>query len=68
MEKHQLHEEVSRLKEEQRQIEEEIHRMSRRIEAVERRPEQMMTLLYKVLEGPQVLIKDKGKKSNNYLW
>ncbi|KAI3701457.1 hypothetical protein L6452_26549 [Arctium lappa] len=47
--------EIARLKQEQKALEEELVGMNKRIEATERRPEQMMALLCKVAEDPEIL-------------
>ncbi|XP_076904069.1 heat stress transcription factor C-1-like [Bidens hawaiensis] len=47
--------EIARLKQDQIAIEQELVGMSKRLEATERRPEQIMALLDKVAEDPQIL-------------
>ncbi|PWA97972.1 Heat shock factor (HSF)-type, DNA-binding [Artemisia annua] len=47
--------EIEKLKHEQKLLEHELVAMNKRLEATERRPEQMMALLYKVAEDPEIL-------------
>lgn len=47
--------EIARLKQEQKALQEELVGMNKRLEATERRPEQMMALLCKVAEDPEIL-------------
>ncbi|KAK1417326.1 hypothetical protein QVD17_26453 [Tagetes erecta] len=47
--------EIAKLKQEQKALEQELVGMNKRLEATERRPEQMMTLLHKVADDPQIL-------------
>ncbi|KAI3814545.1 hypothetical protein L1987_14185 [Smallanthus sonchifolius] len=58
--------EIARLKQDQEALEQEIVGMNKRLEATERRPEQMMALLRKVAEDPEILPRmmvDKNKRS-----
>lgn len=47
--------EIAKLKQEQKALEQELVGMNKRLEATERRPEQMMALLHKVADDPQIL-------------
>nr|XP_043626824.1 heat stress transcription factor C-1-like [Erigeron canadensis] len=47
--------EIVRLKQEQKGLEKELVEMNKRLEATEKRPEQIMTLLHKVAEDPEIL-------------
>ncbi|MFS7916842.1 putative transcription factor HSF-type-DNA-binding family [Helianthus anomalus] len=47
--------EIAKLKREQKVLERELEDMNKRLEATERRPEQMMALLCKVAEDPDIL-------------
>ncbi|KAK1437548.1 hypothetical protein QVD17_03342 [Tagetes erecta] len=47
--------EIARLKQEQKVLEQEVMVMNKRIEVTEKRPEQMMALLCKVAEDPEIL-------------
>ncbi|KAI3711612.1 hypothetical protein L1987_70151 [Smallanthus sonchifolius] len=58
--------EIARLKQDQEALEQEIVGMNKRLEETERRPEQMMALLHKVAEDPEILLRmmvDKNQRS-----
>ncbi|KAK9060773.1 hypothetical protein SSX86_021479 [Deinandra increscens subsp. villosa] len=60
--------EIARLKQDQKAIEQVLVGMNKRLEATERRPDQMMALLHKVAEDPQIVpraMSDQNQRSRS---